>query len=207
MSRPSQKPEAPFDMRSLVPMTYRVMTVSWIFLAALNLAAFVLHSFALSLFVRWLQLLRPFVDWTALYVPAISQISSYATSAENDGRIATATTLVACDWAIVAPAVLLMLATSIVQFCLSGPSINPLVRKKLNERNITMFENFSLVLGVLVITFIPIYAYFGYGEISGIISSDLFLFFIFPGIFGYFLLCFLIFSVLFIGFFFGAASE
>jgi hypothetical protein len=207
MSTPGQKPEAPFDMLALVPMTYRVMAVSCIFLAALNLAAFVVHSLALSLFVRCLQLFRPFVDLMALYVPAISQILSYSTSAENNGRIATATTLVACDWVIVAPALLLMLVTSIMQFCLSGPSINRLVRKRLNERNITMFEDFSLVLGVLVITFIPIYAYFGYGEISGIISSDLFLFFIFPGIFGYFLLCFLIFSVLFIGFFFGAASE
>ena len=141
MSRPGKKPEAPFNILSLVPMTYRVMAVSCIFLAALNLAAFVLHSLALSLFVRWLQLFRPFVDWMALYVPAISQILSHSTSAENNGRIVTAATLLACDWVIVAPALLLMLATSVVQFCLSGPSINWLIRKRLNERNITMFEN------------------------------------------------------------------
>jgi hypothetical protein len=207
MNRPGKKPEAPFNMLSLVPMTYRVMAVSCIFLAALNLAAFVLHSLALSLFVRCLQLFRPFVDLMALYVPAISQISSYATTAENNDRIATATTLLACDWAIVAPALLLMLVTSIVQFCLSGPSINWLVRKRLNERNITMFELFCLVLGLLVLVFIPIYAYFGYGEISAIIDSDLFLFFILPGIFATLLLWFLTSSVLFIGFFFGVASE
>jgi len=205
MSSPGKKPEAPFDIRSLVPTTYRVMTVSWIFLAALNLAAFVLHSLAMSLFVRWLQLFRPLADLIALYVPAISQISSYAT-AENNDRIATATTLLACDWAIVAPALLLMLVTSIVQFCLSGPSINRRVGKRLVERNITMFEFFSLVLGLLVITFIPVYAYFGYGE-PAIIDRDLFLFFIFPGIFGILLLWFLTFSVLVIGFFFGVASE
>jgi hypothetical protein len=205
MSRPDKKPEAPFDIRSLVPMTYRVMTVDWISLAALNLGAFVVHSLAMSVFVRWLQLFRPFVDLTALYVPAISQISSYAT-AENNDRIATATTLLVCDWAIVAPALLLMLVTSIVQFCLSGPSINRWVGKRLIERNITMFELFFLVLGLLVITFIPVYAYFGYGE-PAIIDSDLFLFFIFPEIFGILLLWFLTFTVLVIGFFFGVASE
>jgi hypothetical protein len=207
MSSPGKKPEAPFDIRSLVPMTYRVMTVSWIFLAALNLGAFVVHSLALSLFVRCLQLFRPFVDLMALYVPAIGQISSYVTSAENSGHIATATTLVACDWAIVAPALLLMLGTSIVQFCLSGPLINQLVRKRLIERNITMFELFSLVLGLLALHFIPIYAYFGYGQISEIIDSDLFLFFILPGIFSMCLFWFLASSVLFIDFFFGMASE